>query len=371
MDGSAAVLQAIGLRKSFDRTRALDGLDLSVTEGEVLALLGPTGAGKTTTLRTLAGLEAPDAGQVLLDGRDVTADSPRARDLAVVFEGFNLLPTLPVRENIAFPLRSPVYREAEEVVARRVDAAASDLKIGHLLDRSVNQLSGGERQRVAIARALVRRPRAFLMDEPLSALDLKLREALQAELKLMHEKYGATVVYASHDFPSAAALADRLALIEDGRVLQTGTLAELIADPRSASVGRLVGSPSMALFEGAVTEGVFRLKGLEARVAAPGTCEGPALLGIWPEDIEIADAPAAIEGRIWATDFRGADRAVEVHFGPHRFRKAVPRAMIARQGDAIRFTLPPERCFLFDAQTGARLDGASLQDARAAERAQA
>lgn len=290
MDGSAAVLQAIGLRKSFDRTRALDGLDLSVTEGEVLALLGPTGAGKTTTLRTLAGLEAPDAGQVLLDGRDVTADSPRARDLAVVFEGFNLLPTLPVRENIAFPLRSPVYREAEEVVARRVDAAASDLKIGHLLDRSVNQLSGGERQRVAIARALVRRPRAFLMDEPLSALDLKLREALQAELKLMHEKYGATVVYASHDFPSAAALADRLALIEDGRVLQTGTLAELIADPRSASVGRLVGSPSMALFEGAVTEGVFRLKGLEARVAAPGTCEGPALLGIWPEDIEIADA---------------------------------------------------------------------------------
>ncbi|MEO1457111.1 MAG: ABC transporter ATP-binding protein [Pseudomonadota bacterium] len=349
-----AVLEGIGLRKRFGGQVALDGLDLALAEGEVLALLGPTGAGKTTTLRAFAGLEALDAGEVRLDGRDVTAESPRARDLAVVFEGFNLLPPLSVFDNIAFPLRSPVYREPEAEVGARVRAAAADLKIGHLLERGIDQLSGGERQRVAIARALVRRPRVFLLDEPLSALDLKLREALQAELRGMHAKHGATVLYASHDYPSAAALADRIAVISEGRVLQVGPLEALIASPAHAEVGRLIGSPAMALFDAQAEGGAVRLA--QSAVALPlgAAAAGPVRLGLWPEDIELDDGAEA-RGQIWATDFRGRDQAIEVRFGAHRFRKTVPLGRRYAQGDAVGFRLPAERAFLFDAESGRRI----------------
>lgn len=357
------VLQAIGLTKRFGAQTALAGLDLQVAEGEVLALLGPTGAGKTTTLRAIAGLETLDAGEVRLDGHDVTELSPRARDVAVVFEGFNLLPTLSVYENIAFPLRSPVYREDELEVRRRVDRASTDLKIERLLDRRIDQLSGGEKQRVAIARALVRKPRVHLLDEPLSALDLKLREALQYELKQMHHNTGATVVYASHDFPSAAEIATRIALVDEGRVLQTGTLTELIADPRLAAVGRLVGSPAMAQFAGRLDDGLMRLEGVDMAFEAPALglsriAPGPAILGIWPEDIEIATQQRAgfAQARVYATDFRGRDRAIEAHFGPHRFRKAVHLDVTAAQSEPIWFAAAPEKCFVFDASSGRRLN---------------
>ena len=353
-----AVLSVHDLAKRFGSTRALDGLTLSVREGEVLALLGPTGAGKTTTLRTICGLETPDSGRVELDGRDITRDTARARDFAVVFEGFNLLPPLSVFDNIAFPLRSPVYREEPDEIDRRVKRAAGDLKIDHLLDRRVNQLSGGERQRVAIARALVRRPRVFLLDEPLSALDLKLREALQLELKRVHENYGATVVYASHDFPSAAELADRLALIEHGRVLQVGTLDELIADPHHASVGRLVGSPGMALFHARIDGGTARLDDSDITLPMPGARDGRILLGVWPEDIAVTRAPEGdvTRGTVYATDFRGHDRAVEIRFGPHAVRKVVPLDFAAEQGETIGFKIDPATCFLFDETSGARID---------------
>ena len=355
------VLQALGLMKSFGPIRALDGLDLRVREGEVLALLGPTGAGKTTTLRTIAGLEVPDAGKIILDEEDVTSLSPRERDVAVVFERFNLLSTMSVRDNIAFPLRSPVYRQDEDEITRRVATAAADLRIDHLLDRDTDQLSGGERQRVAIARALVRRPRVFLLDEPLSALDLKLRESLQSELKHVHESYGATVVYASHDFPSAAMLADRIALIEQGRIVQVDSLSRLIADPRAAAVGRLIGSPAMAQFRGSIEEGRLCLDdigvALSCELLGLGTHpRGGVILGVWPEDIALGDGEGAgfVPARVWATDFRGADRVIEIHCGPHRFRKAVPRSMTVRQGDPIAFSLRPERCFVYDAKTGRR-----------------
>ncbi|GAB5378262.1 MAG: ABC transporter ATP-binding protein [Acuticoccus sp.] len=353
-----AVLSVHDLSKRFGGTKALDKLNLSVREGEVLALLGPTGAGKTTTLRTICGLEKPDAGRVELDGQDITHDTARARDFAVVFEGFNLLPPLSVFDNIAFPLRSPVYREEPDEIDRRVKRAAADLKIDHLLDRRVNQLSGGERQRVAIARALVRRPRVFLLDEPLSALDLKLREALQLELKRVHENYGATVVYASHDFPSAAELADRLALIEDGRVLQVGTLDELIADPRHASVGRLVGSPGMALFHAEIAGGTARLDDSEITLPMPGAPQGRILVGVWPEDIAVTRQPdaGATRGTVYATDFRGHDRAVEIRFGSHAVRKVVPLDFAAEQGETIGFTIDPATAFLFDATSGARIE---------------
>lgn len=355
-----AVLEAIGLRKRFGAISALNGLDLEVREGEVLALLGPTGAGKTTTLRAFSGLVPLDDGAVKLDGVTITDDSPRARDLAVVFEGFNLLPTLSVFDNIAFPLRSPVYREGEAAVGERVRRACDDLRISHLLDRSVDQLSGGEKQRVAVARALVRQPRVYLLDEPLSALDLKLRESLQHELKQMHARNGSTVLYASHDFPSAAELASRIALIDSGRVIQIGTLHELIANPCHVQVGRLIGSPAMALFSGHLESGHFHsgddLWSMQL-CDAGGAPDTDVMLGLWPEDIAIHHEarPGIVEGTVYATDFRGRDRAVEIHAGMHRFRKAVERGLPLEQGATVRFEPRADHCFVFDQHSGERI----------------
>jgi multiple sugar transport system ATP-binding protein len=308
----------------------------------------------------LSGLVALDEGIVRLDGVIITDDSPRARDLAVVFEGFNLLPTLSVFDNIAFPLRSPVYQESEEAVRAQVQRASEDLNISHLLDRQIDQLSGGEKQRVAVARALVRHPRVYLLDEPLSALDLKLRESLQNELKQMHTKNGSTVVYASHDFPSAADLATRIALIDAGRIIQIGTLAELIADPCHAQVGRLIGSPSMSLFAGQLTEGRFHSGDSlwSAPLCDPGAvADGDVTLGIWPEDILLSteSKPDFHEGTVYATDFRGRDRAIEVHTGAHSFRKAIDRQLPLNEGAAVWFQLPAQHCFVFHRTTGERI----------------
>ena len=258
---SETVLDVQGLRKRFGTKIAIDQINMSVVDGEVLGMLGPTGAGKTTTLRCIAGLHKPDAGTIRLAGADVTHESPMVRDIAVVFEGFNLLPTLSVFDNIAFPLRSPLYRAPETEVRERVTRAAEDLRIGHLLDRHPEQISGGERQRVAVARALVRRPKLFLLDEPLSSLDLKLREALQIELRDMHRRRGQTLIYASHDFLSMAAIASRIAVIDKGRLLQTGKLSEIYADPAHRRVGELIGSPSMALLEAKVRDRMLSIDG--------------------------------------------------------------------------------------------------------------
>lgn len=353
------VLSVEGLRKRFGRRVALAEVSLAVGRGEILALLGPTGAGKTTTLMCIAGLVAADAGCVRLHGRDVTAADPRERDVAMVFEGFNLLPLLDAGANIAFPLRSPAFRVPEAEVERRVQRAARDLRIAHLLSRRVDQLSGGERQRVAVARALVREPQLYLLDEPLSALDLKLREALQEELRGLQRERQASIVYATHDFHAAAAVADRIALIDGGRILQADRLDGLIADPAHVGVGRLVGSPSMALFEARAEGGAVTLAGGGPRLAPPAAAaaRGPVTLGVWPEDIELAAGPAEgmVEGEVYATDFRGMDRALQVRFGPHGFRKVVPLALDLAEGARCWFRLPAAAAFLFDGATGVRL----------------
>jgi multiple sugar transport system ATP-binding protein len=364
------VLQVTRIRKRFGAKIALDGIDLMVREGEVLGLLGPTGAGKTTTLRCIAGLQQPESGSVRLGGEDVTHESPMLRDIAVVFEGFNLLPTLSAFDNIAFPLRSPLYREPETEVRTRVMRAAQDLRIDHLLDRRTHQLSGGERQRVALARALVRRPKLFLLDEPLSALDLKLREALQNELRDMHRRRGQTLVYASHDFLSTAAIASRIAIIDGGRLLQTGTLAEIYADPAHRRVGELVGSPSMSLFAARVREQALSIAAFPASwpVADLGLASLPegsnVTIGFWPEDIALSPTalPGYGEANVWATDFRGKDQAVEVRFGANRVRKVMPPHARFAQGDACHVGLDPAKAFVFSA-SGARLRSEGVRQA--------
>jgi ABC-type sugar transport system ATPase subunit len=355
-----AVLEIEGVTKSFDRKSALRGIDLKLEKGEILALLGPTGAGKTSTLLSVAGLLSPDSGRIFIAGEDVTKSDPRLRDIAIVFEGFNLLPILSVYENIAFPLRSPVYQEERSEVDRRVRKAAQDLKIGHLLERKVDQLSGGERQRVAVARALVRNPKLYLLDEPLSALDLKLRESLRLELRELQQRHDATILYATHDYHGAAAIADRIALIDQGQIIQVGTLSEILDDPYHVSVGRLIGSPSMALFLGRAAMGTVAIPGFSSPIAARdfGFADGEIIVGAWPEDISLSTAEQGgwQRGDIYATDFRGLDRAVQVRAGEQSFRKVVPLDVELKQGDPCWFEIPTSSAFFFDKETGARLN---------------
>ncbi|QKC95642.1 ABC transporter ATP-binding protein [Mesorhizobium sp. NZP2298] len=359
------MLQLKGLKKSYRGKTALRNLDLTVNDNEIFALLGPTGAGKSSTLLASAGLIDLDAGRVDLAGRDVTDSDPGSRDIAIVFEGFNLLPVLDVKDNIAFALRSPAFRESEGEISLRVGRTAELLRISHLLDRDVDTLSGGERQRVAIARALVRRPVMFLLDEPLSALDLKLREGLRAELRQIHRQHRSTMLYATHDYHGAIAIADRIGIIDGGVIQQAGTIEDIYRLPANVVVGRLVGSPSMAFFEAGIEDGHVIVKGARQRIpigefGTVASGSGKVLLGVWPEDIEVgsADAAGASTGTIYAVDNRGFERAIQVDTSGGSFRKVVPLSMRFTQGDACSFRIPEGRGFLFDAAGGRRISQA-------------
>jgi multiple sugar transport system ATP-binding protein len=242
-----AVVEVRGLVKTFDhgKVRAIDGIDLATEVGEYLVLLGPSGCGKTTLLRTIAGLERPTLGEVWIDGRNVTVLPPRARRVAMVFQSYALYPHKTVRANIVFPLRAASVPPAER--ERKLRWAAELLGITRLLDRKPRQLSGGERQRVALARALVRQPAVFLLDEPLSNLDAKLRASARDELKRFQREVGTTTVYVTHDQVEAMGLGDRIAVLSDGRVRQLGPPVEVYDDPADTFVATFIGSPPMNL----------------------------------------------------------------------------------------------------------------------------
>jgi multiple sugar transport system ATP-binding protein len=234
-----------GISKNFGATAALGGVSIDVADGEFFVLLGPSGAGKTTMLRVIAGLERPDAGCVRMNGEDVTAAPPALRDCSFVFQQYSLYPHLSVYDNLAFPLRAPMRRVHEDDIKERIERVAATLHIESKLQRKATQLSGGEMQRVAIGRALVREPRVFLMDEPLSSLDAKLREELRVELKRVQRQSGATVVYVTHDQVEATTLADRIAILEAGRVQQVGTPEQIYRTPESIHVAQRLGSPQI------------------------------------------------------------------------------------------------------------------------------
>jgi multiple sugar transport system ATP-binding protein len=233
--------------KSFGHTRAVCDLSLRVGDGEFVVLLGPTGAGKTTTLRLAAGLETPDKGRVRIAGRDATFDTPAARDVAFVFQQYSLYPHLSVYDNLAFPLRSPVRRVPEAEIATRVAEIARLLHIEQKLRNRATQLSGGQMQRVAIGRALVRRPAMYLMDEPLSSLDAKLRAEMRVELKRVHRELSATILYVTHDQTEAMTMATRIGVLDQGRLVQFGTPREIYQDPRNLHVATRLGSPAVNL----------------------------------------------------------------------------------------------------------------------------
>ncbi|WP_434725011.1 ABC transporter ATP-binding protein [Mesorhizobium sp. RIZ17] len=236
-----------GVTKSFGDTVAINDLDLAIKDGEFVVLLGPTGAGKTTTLRLIAGLERPDSGTIHIGGHDATALSPAERDTAFVFQQYSLYPHLSVFDNLAFPLRSPARRFPEEAVRRRVEDVARMVRIDHKLDNRSTKLSGGEMQRVAIGRALVRKPAIYLMDEPLSSLDAKLRADLRLELKRIQSELGATMLYVTHDQIEAMTMADRIGILADGVLVQIGTPRAIYSEPANLHVAARLGQPAINL----------------------------------------------------------------------------------------------------------------------------
>jgi multiple sugar transport system ATP-binding protein len=236
-----------GVSKRFGDTQAVAGLDLEIADGEFLVLLGPTGAGKTTTLRLVAGLERPEGGTISIDGVDVTAEPPSARDVTFVFQQYSLYPHLSVYENLAFPLKAPGQRLSKAEIDVRVRATAKLVRIDHKLDNRATRLSGGEMQRVAIGRALVRRPAIYLMDEPLSSLDAKLRADMRLELKRIQQELGATLLYVTHDQIEALTMADRIGILKAGELVQIGSPREIYTAPRNLHVAQRLGQPAINL----------------------------------------------------------------------------------------------------------------------------
>jgi multiple sugar transport system ATP-binding protein len=314
-----------GIGKGFGDGDVLKDIDLSVEPGEFLSLVGMSGCGKSTLLRIIAGLEAPDRGRVSIGGVDVTGIDPSDRNLAMVFQSYALYPHMTVGENIATPLRMRRLSLAERLpllgrtipgragrlaeIKAEVARAADALEIGHLVDRKPAQLSGGQRQRVALARALVRSPAAFLMDEPLSNLDAKLRTHMREELTSLHRRLGATFVYVTHDQVEAMTMSDRIALMSEGRIEQLGTPDELYQRPATLMVAGFIGTPAINLLPAAIAaSGKVSVFGRDIGLTSTGSLAGPATVGLRAEDV--APAQAGLAARVLRTETQGPDRFV-------------------------------------------------------------
>ncbi|MDC9823403.1 ABC transporter ATP-binding protein [Devosia sp. ZB163] len=351
-----ARIELQNITKTFGHHTALADLNLDVADGEFFVLLGPTGAGKTTTLRLIAGLEKPTAGNIRINGIDVNDWGPAERDTALVLQQYSLYPRLTVRENLAFPLKAKIRNTPPAEVEKRIDYAARTLRIGHLLDRKTDRLSGGEMQRVSIGRAIVREPQVFLMDEPLSNLDAKLREAMRSELKDLQRRLGATFIFVTHDQVEAMTMGDRMAVLNNGRIIQVGRPHEVYNNPRDTFVASFVGSPAINLLNGhlAANRAVVKPQSFELPISGAPASDGPMTFGVRPEDIQLASG-APVEARIHDIENHGIEKIVTLRVGSDLLRAAVPARLEVKVEDPVRFGWDPEKVMLFDAQTGLNL----------------
>jgi len=345
--------------KTYGATRALQDLTLDVADGEFFVLLGPTGAGKTTALRMIAGLDKPTAGRVCVNDEDMADWTAAQRDIALVFQYYSLYPRYTVRQNLEFPLRSRVRNYTRSEIDTRVATAAKTLRIEHLLERKTDRLSGGEMQRVAIGRAIVREPRAFLMDEPLSNLDAKLREALRSELKELQMKLRATFLFVTHDQIEAMSMGDKVGVLKDGRIVQVGTPYDIYNRPRDMFVAGFVGSPAMNLVKGDIADG--RLTILSGRLAVPLPAAlaakargGEAVTaGIRAEDVKVGPDGDG-EAKVHHIENHGVELIVTLRVDGHLFKVTTPATERIAVEDNVRFSWTPDKVHVFGA------DGTSL-----------
>jgi multiple sugar transport system ATP-binding protein len=336
------------ITKHFPSVTALKDVSFTVNDGELFVLLGPTGAGKTTTLRIIAGLERQDNGSVRFDGEPVDRLTPADRDVAFVFQQYSLYPTMTVYDNLAFPLRSPMRRVPEPDIKRQVEGVAETLRISHLLTRKTAHLSGGEMQRVSIGRAIVRNPRLFLMDEPLSNLDAKLREALRVEIQHLQKTQGITTLFVTHDQIEALTMADRIAVIREGQIVQIGTPVDIYDRPATTFVAQLVGTPRINLFEAGREDGQVAIKGApELLLPAPATnLPASFLLGIRPEDVKPNPA-GQFAGKVVLTEPLGVETILHIKSGEQTLLSLVPGIAPQRIGDDLRFNVAQEKLHWF------------------------
>ncbi|MFC0454222.1 ABC transporter ATP-binding protein [Rhodococcus jostii] len=350
------------LSRKFADFTAVDNIDLDIRDGDFLVLLGPSGCGKTTLLRMLAGLLEPTGGRILLDDEDITAAPSRRRDVAMVFQSYALYPHLSVAKNLAFPLRVKKMRKSE--AAERVEAVAQQLDIAHLLGRKPKELSGGQRQRVAVGRAIVRNPKAFLMDEPLSNLDAKLRTATRRELTELHRRLGATFVYVTHDQVEAMTMATRIALLDNGALEQVGTPEDVYDRPASVFVAGFLGSPAMNLLDARVrtVQGtvVASAEGVTAPLW-PGQTEGrDIVLGIRPEHLRVVDpaekAGVRLSVDVTSVENLGSEQVAYCEVGGATVCVRAPRPIALHAHRSAVLTADPAHLHLFDRATGRRLE---------------
>ncbi|WP_018685802.1 ABC transporter ATP-binding protein [Actinokineospora enzanensis] len=359
-----------GLTRRFGAVTAVDDVWLDVADGEFLVLLGPSGCGKSTLLRMIAGLLGPTGGRVLLDDTDITHTPPRERDLAMVFQSYALYPHLSVARNIGFPLRARRLRK--DAIRTKVDEVAAVLDLTELLARKPKELSGGQRQRVALGRALVRDPGAFLMDEPLSNLDAKLRSSTRAEISGLHQRLGATVVYVTHDQVEAMTMATRIVLLDHGKLEQVGTPEEVYDRPASTFVAGFLGSPPMNLVPAtAESRGTLRAHATDLDIDLGIPAEMPArpvILGVRPEHLRLTTPEdAALRGVVRTVENLGSEEVAHCLVGDARVCVRGPRPLGLRAGDPAHLTAAPETLHLFDPDSGRRLAWQPTPDPAAAE----
>ncbi len=341
------------VEKRFDSVVALRALDLDVPDHAFVALLGPSGCGKTTALRILAGLDLPTAGRVLIGERDVTRLQPRDRDIAMVFQSYALYPHMTVAENIGYPLRIRKIAPADRM--RMVTEVAAALEVDHLLDRRPRQLSGGQRQRIALARAIVRDPAAFLMDEPLSNLDARLRLSMRGEIKRLCNRLGATTIYVTHDQAEALTMADLVAVLCEGALQQVASPDEIYDRPANRFVATFVGSPPMNMLRARIDEAGLHLGGatLPLDAARRSACLAASVteLGVRPEDVRLVekDEPAALAAEIYLVEPMGNETLVDLRIGEERLVVRARRGFTAPIGSTVGATFDPGDASFFDA----------------------
>lgn len=348
-----AAISLRNLTKSWATFTAVKQLDLEIHDKEFIVLLGASGCGKTTTMRMIAGLDDPTSGEVWIDGRCVNETAPKDRDVAMVFQNYGLYPQRTVFGNVAFPLQMRGIAKGE--IEKRVREAAARVELGALLERKPAALSGGQRQRVALARAIVRQPKVFLMDEPLSNLDAKLRVTMRSTLKHLHHDLQTTTVYVTHDQIEAMTLATRVAVMSSGIIQQIASPSVVYNDPDNLFVAGFIGSPSMNLIDGSCEAGRFQAKGLNVVTGVRATA-ARAVLGVRPEDLQIAAAAdASITGVVYAVELTGESTLVTVKAGDVNIIARGDKTFDAEIGSSIGLRCEPHRAYLFDRATELRL----------------
>ena len=351
--------------KRFGAVEAISDLSLDIRDREFFVLLGPTGAGKSTTLRCVAGLEQPEAGEVCIAEQRVNEWSAAQRDVALVFQQYSLYPNYTVRENLAFPLKSKLRNLTPQQIEGRVAKAASTVRISHLLERRTDRLSGGEMQRVSIGRAIVREPRVFLMDEPLSNLDAKLRELLRAELKGLQQRLGTTLVFVTHDQVEAMTMADRVGLMNKGKLIQVGTPHEIYNQPKNSFVASFVGTPAINLFDvrvdlatGQASDGALTFDLSEATrhtlasIALPA--DGRLRIGVRPEHVHLVDR-GGMAGSLYGAEHHGAEIVAILQSGDHMLRATIAADARVALNQPLQFSFAQDKLHFFHPATGENL----------------